>query len=80
MDQLHEIYLHRNVLTGSTGELHHVDHAWPLARGGIHHPLNLQVLIAESNVEKGAEVDLSDPVVLRGLYCSLFGHERAKIK
>lgn len=35
-----------------TGVKHHVDHIIPLARGGRHHPSNLQVLTAEENVRK----------------------------
>ncbi len=76
--QLHAVYLDRNERTETTGLLHHVDHAWPLSRGGVHHPLNLQVLVAEDNVEKGVTADLSHPSIIRGFYCSLFGHERSK--
>lgn len=37
-----------------TGEPFHVDHIKPLAKGGLHHPSNLQVLPAAENIRKGA--------------------------
>ena len=33
-------------------EGHQVDHIFPLAKGGIHHPWNLQTLTAEENLSK----------------------------
>ena len=36
-----------------TGEPYHVDHIMPLAKGGAHHPSNLQVLKAIENLKKG---------------------------
>ena len=38
-----------------TGVPHHVDHVVPLAKGGPHHPRNLQVLVAQDNQRKGAK-------------------------
>jgi len=35
---------------------YHVDHIIPLAKGGSHHPANLQVISARDNVRKGAKV------------------------
>jgi len=35
---------------------YHVDHIIPLAKGGAHHPANLQVISARDNVRKGAKV------------------------
>jgi 5-methylcytosine-specific restriction endonuclease McrA len=35
-----------------------VDHVIPLAKGGWHHPDNLQVISARENVRKGAKVVL----------------------
>ncbi len=40
-------------LTETTGISHHVDHIIPLAKGGHHHPSNLQILTAEENLKKG---------------------------
>jgi len=39
-----------------SGEEYHVDHIIPLAKGGLHHPDNLQVLPADLNLKKGAKV------------------------
>jgi 5-methylcytosine-specific restriction endonuclease McrA len=44
-------------LTVDTGIEHHVDHIWPLARGGPHLPWNLQVLTATENIQKGASLN-----------------------
>lgn len=38
------------------GTEHHVDHIIPLSRGGKHHPDNLQVISAVSNMKKGAKL------------------------
>jgi ribosomal protein S24E len=39
-------------LTETTGIMHHLDHIVPLAKGGIHHPINCQVITAEENCSK----------------------------
>jgi 5-methylcytosine-specific restriction endonuclease McrA len=39
-------------LTETTGIEHHLDHIVPLAKGGIHHPINCQVITAEENCSK----------------------------
>ncbi len=41
-------------MTEITGEPYHVDHIKPLAKGGLHHPDNLQVLRGRDNLRKGA--------------------------
>lgn len=43
-------------LTTETGVQHHVDHIWPLAKGGPHLPWNLQVLTAEENILKSDKI------------------------
>ena len=35
---------------------YHVDHIWPLSRGGPHLPWNLQIITAESNSRKGSKL------------------------
>lgn len=44
-------------LEALTGEPYAIDHVWPLAKGGIHHHENLQVIPASWNSEKGASME-----------------------
>ena len=39
-----------------SGVKHHVDHIIPIAKGGIHHPLNLQVITAKENLTKNNRI------------------------
>jgi 5-methylcytosine-specific restriction endonuclease McrA len=48
-----EIYRQRDLMTKLTGEQYHVDHVISLAKGGKHHPNNLQLLTAVENLKKG---------------------------
>ena len=51
------IYAERDHLNREAGYIaYHVDHIQPLAKGGAHHPDNLQILPAEENWKKGAKV------------------------
>jgi len=45
-------------ISQTTGIPHHVDHIVPLAKGGQHHPSNLQILTAEANLKKGTKIVL----------------------
>ena len=49
-----EIYRQCRLMTKLTGEKYHVDHKIALAKGGLHHPDNLQILTAIENLKKGA--------------------------
>lgn len=49
------LYAKARALTELTGEPYHVDHIKPLAKGGLHHPSNLQVLRGVDNLRKGAK-------------------------
>jgi 5-methylcytosine-specific restriction endonuclease McrA len=68
MDRIYKIYAECQFLTEVTGIKHHVDHIMPLAKGGLHHPDNLQILTAEENLKKGVKVFLD------GMYknCQIF--------
>ncbi len=43
-------------LTAETGIEHHVDHIWPLSKGGPHLPWNLQVITATENLQKSNRI------------------------
>lgn len=47
-----KIYKECVTATHKTGILHHVDHIIPLACGGFHHHLNMQILPASVNAKK----------------------------
>jgi hypothetical protein len=52
-------------VTRCLGIQHHVDHVMPLARGGLHHHSNLQVLPATLNAKKSALLGVSLPAPYR---------------
>jgi transposase len=43
-------------LSKETGVPHHVDHIWPISKGGPHLPWNLQVITGSENCSKGARI------------------------
>ena len=49
----------------ATGITYHIDHIYPLSKGGIDHPSNYQLLSPEENLSKGAKVDSSCPKQMR---------------
>jgi hypothetical protein len=54
---IQQVYDQRDRLNQAAGFIqYHVDHIIPLAKGGQHHPGNLQVISANENVRKGAKV------------------------
>ncbi len=53
-------YLEAERLTKETGIEHHVDHIWPLSKGGQHIFYNLQVITAEENLKKNARYGPED--------------------
>jgi len=46
----------RQELQKETGRPYHIDHILPIAHGGIHHPVNLQILDGEENLSKNAKL------------------------
>jgi hypothetical protein len=55
--RIEALYAEARRLTRETGEQHNVDHDRPLARGGKHHPDNLNVVPAVFDRKKGARYD-----------------------
>lgn len=53
-ERLVQTYKLRDLFTKVTGVEHHVDHIWPLSKGGPHWSGNLQVITAEENLSKHA--------------------------
>lgn len=53
--RMEEIYWLAKDLCAVTGEPYEVDHIHPIAKGGLHHPDNLQILPMDLNRSKGAK-------------------------
>jgi hypothetical protein len=51
-DEIKQIYKHCERVSKKLQIPFHVDHIVPLAKGGLHHPLNLQVVPAKWNLRK----------------------------
>jgi len=51
--KIQEIYIKCHHKTQDTGIVHEVDHIVPIAKGGVHHHKNLQILTREENRKKG---------------------------
>jgi 5-methylcytosine-specific restriction endonuclease McrA len=51
--RVEKIYKLRQLFTKATGVEYHVDHIWPLSKGGPHWSGNLQIITAEENLSKG---------------------------
>jgi hypothetical protein len=59
IEKIQQIYDQRDQLNQKAGFIqYHVDHIIPLAKGGWHHPANLQLISASENLRKGAKVVL----------------------
>jgi 5-methylcytosine-specific restriction endonuclease McrA len=54
--RIQEIYIKCKLISESTGIPHQVDHIIPVAKGGLHHPDNLQILTRFENLSKGAKI------------------------
>jgi len=69
--RLEAVYRFAAALRKRTGKDWHVDHCYPLARGGVHHPDNLMILPASLNLKKKSSFDSADPAQVRGLVVSM---------
>ena len=54
-------YEYAKALEAQTGTKYHVDHIWPISKGGPHLPWNLQILTATDNMTKGASLIKEKP-------------------
>jgi len=56
---INEIYMARKRISNCTGIQFHVDHIYPLSKGGFHKLSNLQLLPARINIRKGNKLPCS---------------------
>ena len=56
-ERLEQIYKLCQLFTKATGVQHHVDHMWPLFKGGPHWSGNLGIITAKENLSKGTNVN-----------------------
>jgi hypothetical protein len=80
-DQLHpdrdaiieqNLYITARKLFNETGVKYHVDHIWPLAKGGPHHHDNLQVITSDINNSKNNNMLFKHPDIKT--WCDLPDH------
>jgi 5-methylcytosine-specific restriction endonuclease McrA len=55
--KIEDLYSEAREVSKKTGIKHHVDHVWPLSKGGVHHWCNLQIITAKQNIAKRAKHD-----------------------
>ena len=48
--EIEGFYMYNDIMPGDW----HVDHIYPISKGGLHHPNNLQILSGHDNISKGA--------------------------
>ncbi len=56
LDIIKSIYEECRRLSVETGVPHEVDHIIPIAKGGLHHQDNLQILTMSENRKKGSNI------------------------
>lgn len=56
-EQIDYLYWLAKDLRAVSGEEYHVDHIFPLSKGGLHEPSNLQILPKDLNLQKSTKVD-----------------------
>ena len=57
--RVRDIYKLCTLISKATGIAHHVDHMWPVSKGGPHWSGNMQIIPAHENLAKSAKVDQS---------------------
>ena len=67
-------YQLRYLMTKVTGVEHHVDHMWPLSKGGPHWSGNLQVITAKENQTKKGKVCSKTKKTIKEALHSLRNH------
>ena len=68
---IHEIYKIRERVSFCLGVPHHVDHIYPLSKGGLHIPENLQVIPAVLNLKKGDRISLDSKDIIGEYSCKV---------
>jgi hypothetical protein len=56
-ERIEALYAEAKRLEKETGAPYHVDHVWPINKGGVHHWCNLEVIPAAKNLSKSARHD-----------------------
>tara|TARA_R110002012_G_scaffold307077_1_gene512366 strand:+ start:673 stop:1575 length:903 start_codon:yes stop_codon:yes gene_type:complete len=68
---INELYRTCDLRTKRTGIMHHLDHIQPLSKGGVHLPINLQIITAEENLRKGTTFRNEDQELLASRYFNI---------
>ena len=56
-ERIEALYKEAKQLEKKTGAPYHVDHVWPISKGGVHHWCNLEVIPAARNLSKSDRHD-----------------------
>lgn len=79
--KIHNVYYHMRLrLEKCLGIKYHIDHILPLAKGGYHHHLNLQVIPSDLNSRKNNNLDFKHPSLVHWTELPLFLLDRAKLQ
>jgi hypothetical protein len=65
-EKIATFYKESKMLTEITGIPFHVDHVYPLSKGGLHHESNLRVITLKDNCEKGDRLPNKRELALAG--------------
>tara|TARA_A100000172_G_C2963009_1_gene83173 strand:- start:14 stop:523 length:510 start_codon:yes stop_codon:yes gene_type:complete len=64
-ERLRQIYKLCQIFTKATGVQHHVDHMWPISKGGPHWSGNLQIITAAENLTKSTKLNKNIKATIR---------------